>query len=98
MTFWINAAIWAIIIGIGMWKSKLKPLTAAFIVSLYVRLEAYFYVSKPLALIFANRFTYFIYAIPVCIFLASSFIYCKKVKIKWEDVVEEMEQERFYRR
>lgn len=98
MTFWINAAIWAIIIGIGMWKSKLKPLTAAFIVSLYVGLEAYFYVSKPLALIFANRFTYFIYAIPVCIFLASSFIYCKKVKIKWEDVVEEMEQERFYRR
>ena len=45
MAFWINAAIWAIIIGIGMWESKPKPLTAAFIVSLYVGLETYFYVS-----------------------------------------------------
>lgn len=45
MSFWINAAIWAIIIGVGMWRSKPKPLTAAFIVSVYVGLETYFYVS-----------------------------------------------------
>jgi len=45
MSFWINAALWAIIIGVGMWKSKPKPLTAVFIVSVYVGLETYFYVS-----------------------------------------------------
>ena len=36
MGFWINAIFWAIIIGFYMWQAKPKPLTIAFIISLYV--------------------------------------------------------------
>lgn len=66
MSFWINAAIWAIIIGVGMWKSKPKPLTAAFIVSVYVGLETYFYVSHWLSYLPTGLHILF-YAIPVCV-------------------------------
>jgi len=63
MSFWINATIWAIIIGIGMRESKPKPLTSAFIVSLYVGLETYFYVSNWLSYMRNNSSVAFV---PYC--------------------------------
>lgn len=147
MGFWINAFIWAIIIGVGMWKSKPKPLTIAFIISVFVGLETYFYVSDWLPYLPTGLQILF-YSIPVVVFLVSSLVYSKKEKIdleealsnsrcwyicvtiavwlsfptifmfynwhdariefetkmeelfgeEWEDEVEEMEQERYYRR
>ena len=86
MSFWINAAILAIIIGVGMWKSKPKPLTAAFIVSLYVGLETYFYVNHWISYLPTGLHILF-YAIPVCVFLLSSLVYCKNTKIDWDEAM-----------
>ena len=86
MSFWINAIIWAIIIGVGMWKSKPKPLTAAFIVSLYVGLETYFYVSHWVSYLPTGLHILF-YAIPLSIFFISSFVYCRKTKTDWEEAM-----------
>ena len=86
MSFWINAAIWAIIIGVWVWKSKPKPLTIAFIASLYVGLETYFYVRHWLSYLPTGMHLLF-YAIPVCVFLVSLFVYCKKTKTAWEESV-----------
>ena len=83
MGFWINAAIWAIIIGVGILKSKPQPLTIAFIISVYVGLETYFYVSDWLSYLPAWLHIMF-YAIPVAVFLLSSLVYCKIVKIDWD--------------
>lgn len=86
MGFWINAAIWAIIIGVGIWKSKPQPLTIAFIISVYVGLETYFYVSDWLSYLPTGLHVLF-YAIPVVVFLLSSIVYCKKEKIDWEEAM-----------
>ena len=86
MGFWINAFLWAIIIGVGMWKSKPKPLTIAFIVSLYVGLETFFYVSDWLS--YLSTWSHFLfYVIPIIVFLLSSIVYCKKQKINWEEAM-----------
>ena len=86
MGFWINAFLWAIIIGVGMWKSKPKPLTIAFIVSLYVGLETFFYVSDWLS--YLSTWSHFLfYVIPIVVFLLSSIVYCKKQKINWEEAM-----------
>ena len=69
-----------------MWKSKPKPLTAAFIVSLYVGLETYFYVSHWVPYLPTGLHILF-YAIPVSVFLVSSFVYCKKTKIDWDEAM-----------
>lgn len=86
MGFWINAFLWAIIIGVGMWKSKPQPLTIAFIVSLYVGLETYFYVSDWLSYL-PTRLHILFYVIPIVVFLLSSVVYCKKEKLKWEEAM-----------
>ena len=88
MSFWINAAIWAIIIGVGMWKEKPRPLTATFIVSLYIGLETYFYVSDWLSYLPTGLHLLF-YAIPVGVFLISSFFYCKRTQTDWENAISE---------
>lgn len=86
MRFWINAALWAIIIGVGIWKSKPQLLTIAFIISVYLGLETYFYVSEWLSYLPLGLHVLF-YAIPVISFLMSSLVYCKKVKIDWEEAM-----------
>lgn len=88
MSFWINAILWAAIIGIGMWKSKPSPLTAAFIVSLYVGLETYFYVGDWLSYLPTSSHVLF-FAIPTVVFLISSIVYCKREKITWEEALSE---------
>ena len=69
-----------------MWKSKPKPLTIAFIVSLYVGLETYFYVSDWLSYL-PTRLHILFYVIPIVVFLLSSVVYCKKEKLKWEEAM-----------
>ena len=86
MGFWINAAIWAIIIGVGIRESKPQPLTIAFIISVYVGLETYIYVSDWLSYLPTGLHILF-YAIPVVVFLLSSIVYCKKEKIDWEEAM-----------
>lgn len=86
MSFWFNAAIWAIIIGVGMWKLRPQPLTAFFIISLYVELETYAYVNDWLSYLPLGLHLLF-YAIPVFGFLLSSYVYCKKTKIGWGDAM-----------
>lgn len=86
MGFWINAAIWAIIIGVGIWKSKPQPLTIAFIISVYLGLETYFYVSDWLSYLPTGLHVLF-YVIPVVIFLLSSLVYSKKEEIDWDDAM-----------
>ncbi|MBP3511802.1 MAG: hypothetical protein J6K19_07190 [Prevotella sp.] len=83
MSFWINAAIWAIIIGVGMWKCKPRPFTIVFIVSVFVGLETYCYVSDWISYLSIGSHLLF-YVIPVAIFLISSFVYCKKTNTEWE--------------
>lgn len=78
-------SFWAII-GVGMWKSKPQPLTIAFIVSLYVGLETYFYVSDWLSYL-PTRLHILFYVIPIVVFLLSSVVYCKKEKLKWEEAM-----------
>lgn len=86
MGFWINAIIWAIIIGVGIRQAKPKPLTLAFIISLYVGLESYAYVSDWLSYLPTGKHLLF-YAIPICLFLLSSFVFCKKTHSSWEDAM-----------
>ena len=86
MGFWINAAIWAIIIGVGIWKSNPQPLTIAFIISVYLGLETYFYVSDWLSYLPTGLHVLF-YVIPVVIFLLSSLVYSKKEEIDWDDAM-----------
>lgn len=86
MSFWINAAIWAVIVGVGIWKSKPKPLTIAFVVSLYIGLETYLYVSDWLSYLPTKLHVLF-YVIPLAVFLLSSIVYCKKEKIAWEEAL-----------
>lgn len=88
MSFWINATIWAMIIGYGIWKSKPKPLTIAFIISLYVGLETYSYVEKWLSYLPMGLHIVF-YAIPVGLFLLASIVYCKKTGTDWEFAMSE---------
>ncbi|MBR1518667.1 MAG: hypothetical protein IJ624_04115 [Prevotella sp.] len=84
MSFWINAAIWAVIIGVGMWKLKPQPLTAIFIVSLYIGLGANSYVGEWLPFLPTKEHILY-YAIPASIFIIVSFFYCNKTSIKWSD-------------
>ena len=83
MSFWINAIFWAIIIGFYMWQAKPKPLTIAFIISLYVGLETYFYVNHWISYLPVAQHIIF-YAIPIGLFLLYSFIYCIITKNNWE--------------
>lgn len=86
MSFWINATLWAIVIGVGMWNAKPKPLTASFIVSLFFGLATYSYVSHWLSYLPVGLHILF-YAIPVCVFLVSSLVYCKIKKTRWEEAM-----------
>lgn len=86
MGFWINAIFWAIIIGFYMWQAKPKPLTIAFIISLYVGLETYFYVNHWISYLpVAQHIIFFV--IPIGLFLLSFIVYCKKTKINWEQAM-----------
>lgn len=69
-----------------MWKSKPQPLTIAFIVSLYIGLETYLYVSDWLAYLPTGLHIAF-YVIPIIVFLFSSFVYCKKENKNWEEAM-----------
>lgn len=86
MGFWINAIIWAIIIGVGMWKAKPQPLTIAFIISLYIGLETYFYVSDWLPYL-PTVLRLLFYAIPIVIFLLSFIVYCKMENIDLDEAI-----------
>lgn len=83
MAFWINAIIWAAIIGYGIGKTKPKPLTITFIVSLYVELEMYVYVRNWLSYLPIDLHIIF-YAIPVGLFILFSIIYCITTKTDLE--------------
>lgn len=66
-----------------MWQAKPKPLTIAFIISLYVGLETYFYVNHWISYLPVTQHIIF-YAIPIGLFLLFSFIYCIITKNNWE--------------
>lgn len=73
-----------------MWEAKPRPLTIAFIISLFVGLETYAYVSDWLSYLPAGKHILF-YAIPVGVFLVSSLVYCKVMKTDFEDAMSESE-------
>lgn len=84
MSFWIYAIIWAVFIAIIMWGTKPKLHTVVFIVTIFIGLETYLY--------FRHKFLYLpigfqllFYAVPVCVFLISSFAYCKITNTEWEE-------------
>ena len=88
MGFWISAIILAAIIGYGMWKAKPRPLTIAFVVSLYVELEMYVYVNHWVSYLPIGQHILF-YAIPIGVFLLVSFVYSKVTEMSFEDAVSE---------
>lgn len=81
--FWINAIIWAIIIGIGIWQSKPKPLTIAFIISLYVGLGVYIYV-RPWVFHLPMYQIIMFFGIPISLFFFATLLYCLITKTNWE--------------
>lgn len=70
----LNAIFWAIIIGIGIWQSKPKPLTIAFIISLYVGLGVYTYVRGWISYLPTSQIFMF-YGIPIGLFFLTALIF-----------------------
>ena len=84
MGFWINAIIWAGIIGYCLWHEKAKLLTALCVISGFVGVETYLYV-RPLIWHLGTFKSILFFAIPLCLFVISSLIYSRLKHLDWEE-------------
>ncbi len=84
MGFWINAIIWAGIIGYCLWHEKAKLLTALCVISGFVGIETYLYVREWIWHLSTVE-TMMFFAIPLCLFVISSLIYSRLKHLDWEE-------------